>query len=104
LQFVAAFHKFVPLSNAMLKNGKGYNDWTQGTRWQDFAMALQWLYDYHPNGQEALLLDTMQRIKNVSTNWRDVFSAAKFPTTAVPAYASINWHGKRQSQHVLLLF
>ncbi|KAG8790469.1 hypothetical protein FRC12_011792 [Ceratobasidium sp. 428] len=92
-RFVAAFHKFVPLSNTMLKNGQGYNDWTDGTRWQDYAMALQWLYDHHPNGQEALLIDTMQRIKNVSTDWRDVMSEAKFPTTAVPAYARIYWHG-----------
>ncbi|KAG8707752.1 hypothetical protein FRC08_000312 [Ceratobasidium sp. 394] len=92
-RFVAAFHKFVPLSNTMLRNGQGYNDWTDGTRWQDYAMALQWLYDYHPNGQEALLIDTMQRIKNVSTDWRDVMSEAKFPTTAVPAYARIYWHG-----------
>ncbi|KAG8747097.1 hypothetical protein FRC10_002513 [Ceratobasidium sp. 414] len=92
-RFVAAFHKFVPLSNTMLRNGQGYNDWTDGTRWQDYAMALQWLYDYHPDGQEALLIDTMQRIKNVSTDWRDVMSEAKFPTTAVPAYARIYWHG-----------
>ncbi|KAG9086116.1 hypothetical protein FRC06_003268, partial [Ceratobasidium sp. 370] len=92
-RFVAAFHKFVPLSNTMLRNGQGYNDWTDGTRWQDYAMALQWLYDYHPNGQEALLIDTMQRIKNVSTDWRDVMSEAKFPTTSVPAYARIYWHG-----------
>ncbi|KAG8703304.1 hypothetical protein FRC09_004234 [Ceratobasidium sp. 395] len=91
-RFVTAFHKFVALSNTMLKNGQGYNDWTQGTRWQDYAMALQWLYDNYPNGNEALLLDTMQRIKSVSTNWRDVLSASKFPTTSVTDFR-IYWHG-----------
>ncbi|QRV72340.1 glycoside hydrolase family 127 protein [Ceratobasidium sp. AG-Ba] len=91
-RFVTAFHKFVALSNTMLKNKQGYGDWTQGTRWQDYAMALQWLYDNHPNGNEVLLLDTMQRIKSVSTNWRDVFSASKFPTTAVTDMR-IYWHG-----------
>lgn len=55
-------------------------------------MALQWLYDYHPNGKESLLVDTMQRIKNVSTNWRDVMSEAKFPKTAVSEFR-IYWHG-----------
>lgn len=91
-KFVTAFHKFVELSNQMLRNGQGTNDWTGGTRWQDYSMALQWLYDYHPNGKEELLIDTMQRIKNVSTNWRDVLSEAKFPTSSVSEFR-IYWHG-----------
>ncbi|KAF8681377.1 Beta-L-arabinofuranosidase GH127 [Rhizoctonia solani] len=91
-KFVAAFHKFVEISNQMLRNGQGTSDWTGGTRWQDYAMALQWLHDYHPNGKEELLVDTMQRIKAVSTNWRDVMSEAKFPTSSVSEFR-IYWHG-----------
>ncbi|KAJ1308345.1 hypothetical protein OPQ81_004055 [Rhizoctonia solani] len=91
-KFVMAFHKFVEISNQMLRNGQGTNDWTRGTRWQDYAMALQWLHDYHPNGKEELLVDTMKRIKAVSTNWRDVMSEAKFPTSAVSEFR-IYWHG-----------
>ncbi|CAE6493082.1 unnamed protein product [Rhizoctonia solani] len=91
-KFVTAFHKFVALSNQMLRNGTGTNDWTGGTRWQDYSMALQWLHDYHPNGKEELLVDTMQRIKAVSTNWRDVMSEAKFPTSSVSQFR-IYWHG-----------
>ncbi|CAE6403525.1 unnamed protein product [Rhizoctonia solani] len=91
-KFVTAFHKFVELSNQMLRNGTGTNDWTGGTRWQDYSMALQWLHDYHPNGKEELLVDTMERIKAVSTNWRDVMSEAKFPTSSVSQF-KIYWHG-----------
>ncbi|KDN35710.1 hypothetical protein RSAG8_11389, partial [Rhizoctonia solani AG-8 WAC10335] len=91
-KFVAAFHKFVELSNQMLRNGKGTNDWTGGTLCQDYSMALQWLHDNHPNGKEELLVDTMQRIKAVSTNWRDVMSQAKFPTSSVSEFR-IYWHG-----------
>lgn len=84
----------------MLRNGQGTNDWTGGTRWQDYSMALQWLYDYHPNGKEELLIDTMQRIKNVSTNWRDVLSEAKFPTSSVSEFR-IYWHGTSLISHVV---
>lgn len=32
------------------------------------------LYDFHPNGQEALLVDTMQRLKWSGVPWEKVFS------------------------------
>ncbi|PFH53444.1 hypothetical protein AMATHDRAFT_137444, partial [Amanita thiersii Skay4041] len=71
---VSALHKFVPLANTMLKNnGQGVEPWT-ATRWQDFVMTLQWLYDNHPDGQEALLIDTMQRLKWTGVPWEKVFS------------------------------
>ncbi len=31
------------------------------------------LYDYHPNGNEDLLLDTMVRLKWSGVPWEDVF-------------------------------
>ncbi|KNZ81060.1 hypothetical protein J132_03050 [Termitomyces sp. J132] len=78
---VTALYKFVTLANSMLKNGEGVEDWT-ATRWEDFVITLQWLYDNHPNGQEALLIDTMKRLKWSGVPWEKVFSKEYFPTTA----------------------
>ncbi|QRV99016.1 glycoside hydrolase family 127 protein [Ceratobasidium sp. AG-Ba] len=90
--------RFVQLANAMLKEGRGIQDWTRGTRWQDFALALQWLHEWlvgHGRGSPevlALLHDTMVRIKAVSIDWRSVFSEELFPKEAVNEWR-IYWHG-----------
>ncbi|KAF5384254.1 hypothetical protein D9615_003331 [Tricholomella constricta] len=96
-QVVTAMHKFVMLANTMLKAGQGVEPWA-ATRWEDFVMALQWLYDYHPNGQEALLIDTMQKLKWSGVPWEKVFSTQYFPKTAVehtpnPFGLPLTWHG-----------
>ncbi|KAG6907531.1 hypothetical protein DXG01_008567 [Tephrocybe rancida] len=70
---VTAMHKFVALANTMLKAGQGVEDWT-ATRWEDFVIALQWLYDNHPDGQEDILIDTMKRLKWSGVPWEKVFS------------------------------
>jgi hypothetical protein len=58
------------------------------------------LYDYHPQGNEALLLDTMSRLKSSGKPWDLVFSDQYFPTGAVEGKAvpsalgnDIVWHG-----------
>ncbi|KAF9444894.1 hypothetical protein P691DRAFT_735811 [Macrolepiota fuliginosa MF-IS2] len=100
---VTALHKFVALANTMLKNnGEGVEAWTQ-TRWEDFVISLQWLYDYHPNGNEALLIDTMQRLKWTGVPWEKVFSEQYFPQTAVehtpnPFNLPLTWHGVNMAE------
>jgi len=94
---VPAMHKFVALANSMLQKGQGTEAWTN-TRWEDFVIALQWLYDFYPNGKEDLLIDTMKRIKWAGVPWEKVFSTQYFPTTAVdntpnPFGLSLTWHG-----------
>ncbi|KAF8062243.1 hypothetical protein FPV67DRAFT_262778 [Lyophyllum atratum] len=101
-QVVTALHKFVVLANTMLKAGQGVEAWA-ATRWEDFVMALQWLYDFHPNGQEALLMDTMQRLKWSGVPWEKVFSKQYFPTTAVehtpnPFNLPLTWHGVNMAE------
>lgn len=32
------------------------------------------LYDFHPNGQEGVLIDTMKMLKAAGDPWQDVFS------------------------------
>lgn len=89
---VTALHKFVVVANKMLREGLGVDKWAQ-TRWEDFVMVLQWyvvrcschlycrfvkhvlrLHDYHPQGQEDLLVDTMVRLKWSGVPWEKVFS------------------------------
>jgi hypothetical protein len=48
------------------------DSWTN-TRWEDFVIALQWLYDYYPNGNEELLADTMLQLKYSGVPWDIVF-------------------------------
>jgi hypothetical protein len=86
--------KFVKLANKMLREGKGTQDWTRGTRWQDFVLAMQWLHDRRSSREDRELLhDTTIRIKSVSTDWRSVFSEERFPKEAVTEWR-IYWHGK----------
>ncbi|KAF7762202.1 CAZyme family GH146 [Agaricus bisporus var. burnettii] len=95
---VTALHKFVPLANKMLhNNGEGVDAWAQ-TRWEDFVITLQWLHDFHPNGKEDLLVDTMKQLKFTGVPWEKVFSEQLFPKTAVehtpnPFNLPLTWHG-----------
>lgn len=91
-RIVPALHKFVALANTMLHNGQGQDDWAK-TRWEDFVMVLQWyvaypasgrvsvliqlfsrLYDFHPDGQEDVLIDTMKMLKWQGDPWEQVFA------------------------------
>ncbi|KAI0825775.1 hypothetical protein BC629DRAFT_1586645 [Irpex lacteus] len=98
---VTALHKFVSLANTMLHKGEGLEEWTN-TRWEDFVMVLQWLYDFHPDGQEDLLIDTMKMLKYTGDPWEDVFSPKYFPTTAVEnlnnPFPVLTWHGVNMAE------
>ncbi|EEB92535.1 hypothetical protein MPER_08940 [Moniliophthora perniciosa FA553] len=85
---VNALHKFVKVANTMLHNGQGMEAWTQ-TRWADFVMTLEWLYDHHPNGQEALLIDTMKQVKYAGVPWEVVFKT--------------EWHGVNLAEGIKAL-
>ncbi|KAI0369101.1 hypothetical protein BV20DRAFT_1081257 [Pilatotrama ljubarskyi] len=93
---VPALHKFVSLANTMLHNGDGLEDWTR-SRWEDFVITLQWLYDFHPDGQEDILIDTMKLLRSTGDRWEDVFSEQYFPTGPVDnlqnPVSPLSWHG-----------
>ncbi|KAL0946134.1 hypothetical protein HGRIS_012399 [Hohenbuehelia grisea] len=98
---VTALHKFVALANTMLKNNQGVEPWT-ATRWEDFVITLQWLYDFHPNGNEAILIDTMKRLKWTGVPWEQVFNPQFFPTKAVDntpnPFPALTWHGVNMAE------
>ncbi|KIK68378.1 hypothetical protein GYMLUDRAFT_91918 [Collybiopsis luxurians FD-317 M1] len=101
-EVVTALYKFVSLANTMLHNGQGVEAWTQ-TRWEDFVITLQWLYDFHPNDNEALLLDTMKQLKYTGVPWEIVFETQNFPTTATenlrnPTGYVLSWHGVNMAE------
>ncbi|KJA17780.1 hypothetical protein HYPSUDRAFT_146022, partial [Hypholoma sublateritium FD-334 SS-4] len=105
-EVVTALYKFVNLANSMLHAGEGVEAWTQ-TRWEDFVITLQWyvLYDYHPNGNEALLIDTMKQLKYTGVPWEEVFSATVSITKQVSDLTSQNpfnlpltWHGVNMAE------
>ncbi|KAI0705252.1 hypothetical protein BC835DRAFT_1410156 [Cytidiella melzeri] len=93
---VAALHKFVSLANTMLHNGEGLEQWAN-TRWQDFVVTLQWLYDFHPHGREDLLIDTMKMLKHTGDPWESYF-----PTTAAEnhenPFPELTWHGVNMAE------
>ncbi|THV00262.1 hypothetical protein K435DRAFT_934582 [Dendrothele bispora CBS 962.96] len=99
---VSAFHKFVKIANEMLRKGEGVDKWA-ATRWEDFVLVLQWLHDYHPRGQEELLVDTMVRLKWTGVPWEKVFSEEYFPTGPVenltnPFGMELSWHGVNMAE------
>ncbi|KAJ7291155.1 hypothetical protein C8J57DRAFT_1271530 [Mycena rebaudengoi] len=101
-QVVNALYKFVQLSNTMLKSN---NTGETQTRWEDYVMVLQWLYDFHPRDStsQALLVDTMTRLKWTGVPWEKVFSKQFFPTTAVentrnPFNLALTWHGVNMAE------
>ncbi|KAL0062698.1 hypothetical protein AAF712_010393 [Marasmius tenuissimus] len=123
---VNALHKFVVEANRMLHAGQGMEQWTQ-TRWADFVMALEWLYDFHPNGKQDLLIDTMKQVKYAGVPWEIVFDTKasshdfaslrywteghitqNFPTTAIdnlrnPTGYDLSWHGVNLAEGIKAL-
>ncbi|KAJ7222587.1 hypothetical protein GGX14DRAFT_664365 [Mycena pura] len=96
-QVVTALYKFVNLANSMLRSNN--------TGKEDFVITLQWLFDNHPNGtaSQALLIDTMERLKFTGVPWEKVFSAQFFPTKAVehtpnPFNLDLTWHGVNMAE------
>ncbi|KAK7453926.1 hypothetical protein VKT23_011439 [Stygiomarasmius scandens] len=99
---VDALHKFVKVANKMLRNCEGVDKWA-ATRWEDFVLVLQWLHDYHPQGQQELLVDTMVRLKWTGVPWEKVFSEEYFPTGPVenltnPFGMELSWHGVNMAE------
>jgi hypothetical protein len=100
-QVVSAMMKFVSLSNTMLKNKQGIEPWMQ-TRWADYVMTLEWLYEFHTAASDTasqnLLLETMQLIQDNGNDWIGVFQEAHFPkipTEQIGAspFGVLTWHG-----------
>jgi hypothetical protein len=98
--------KFVSLSNTMLKSNQGIEPWTQ-TRWEDYVITLQWLYDYHvatnDTATQLLLISTMQLLRSTGSNWFGVFLPANFPKVPTEQagnnpFGVLTWHGVNMAE------
>ncbi|KAF7296050.1 hypothetical protein MKEN_01420100 [Mycena kentingensis (nom. inval.)] len=98
---VDALHRFVPLANRMLHAGQGTEEWA-ATRWEDFVVTLQWLYDNDPRGQEALLVDTMHQSKLSGIPWELVFSEKltlrDLAEKLKNPFPELSWHGVNMAE------
>jgi hypothetical protein len=98
--------KFVSLSNTMLKNKQGIEPWMQ-TRWEDYVMTLEWLYEFHTQSNDTtsqqLLLETMQLIQDNGDDWIGVFQEENFPKIATEQlggapFGVLTWHGVNMAE------
>ncbi|KAF8591854.1 hypothetical protein K439DRAFT_1536444 [Ramaria rubella] len=100
-KILGALNKFIPLANSMLKQGEGLEPWTQ-TRWEDFVMTLQWLYDNNASPNQTLLTETMSLLRSTGDDWIGVFQKQYFPTIAVDNITSpfgvLTWHGVNMAE------
>ncbi|KAK7060778.1 hypothetical protein VNI00_000510 [Paramarasmius palmivorus] len=98
-EVIDSVYKFVELANQLLTNGEGRDpDGWGDARWFEFAISLQWLYEFHPNDKEEVLLDTMEKLKTAGFDWERVFSEELFPKTSAwgmpnPFNTRLVWHG-----------
>lgn len=87
---VISLHRFSLLLNQMLiNNGSGYlnqpaGDWSSHmmswgrVRGHDMIIALQWLLEYHPNGNSRALITNMQMLHKYSLKWEDWYNEAAY--------------------------
>ncbi|KIJ34650.1 hypothetical protein M422DRAFT_263212 [Sphaerobolus stellatus SS14] len=89
-RIVDAMHRFVSLAHDIWASGDegnasmGFQFDYQNVRWEELIYSLQWLYDNYPQGNEDMLIETMQLVKASGFDWKnDYFTDAAFPKEAV---------------------
>ncbi|KAF5377925.1 hypothetical protein D9615_006767 [Tricholomella constricta] len=98
-RIVDAMHRFVVLANNLWKTGQqGVPSMGFQFDYQYFIYALQWLYDNAPRDKEALLLETMQLVRDQGFSWKNSFyTDAAFPKTSVTAFSQ-RTHGVNNAE------
>lgn len=97
-KIVSAMHKFIFIANRMLKNnytgfiqqpGDNFDPYGFGVaRAHELSTTLQWLYESHPRGNEALIWETMNLMWSgaalAKRDWTNFFVDGVFPTQGTP--------------------
>jgi len=107
-------HKFVSLANSMLKDnytgfiqqpGDDFDPWGFGvSRAHELSSSLQWLYEVHPDGQEAVIWETMELMWSGAVvggkDWTTFFVEGVFPLLGTPPEKVIGGfeHGVNMAQ------
>ena len=88
-KIIPAMHSFVNLMNTMLISNVGLHEIWGKVRYQDMLIALQWLYENHPAGNQQILLETMHLLHYRGFHWsswwnNDTFIFADLDTVQPP--------------------
>ena len=75
---IPAMYKFVNLMHDNIQSNQSYAQiWSQ-SRYADMILSLQWLYEHYPESNEALLLSTMNLLRNGGVDWASYFTEANY--------------------------
>jgi hypothetical protein len=114
-RIVTAMHKFVALAHSMLQDnftgliqnktlGDNFDPWGFGlSRTHELPLALQWLYENHPRGNEELIWETMELMfvggRKGSRDWTTFFVEGVFPKLGTPNFKTSGFtHGVNLAQ------
>ena len=78
-RIVSAIHRFVPILNTLLHDGKSPDETWGRARYGDMSLVLQWLVTYHPSNDTALIFDTMAALQEWAIDWPGFYSEGSFP-------------------------
>ncbi|KAG7445620.1 uncharacterized protein BT62DRAFT_1006631 [Guyanagaster necrorhizus] len=103
-RIVGAMHSFITLVHSTWASGSegdpedGFQFEYQYVRWEELVYSLQWLYDNYPNGQEDILIETMQLLRDSGFSWKDDwYTEASFAREAVTSFFSYT-HGVNNAE------
>lgn len=94
-EMLKAMHRFVNLMHSMLKNDYQGYVWKQGDRFDeqwgrsrasDMVLALQWLYEHHPEDNHAKIHECMFMVYEKAFDWSWWFSDGVFLKKDIETY------------------
>lgn len=75
---IPPMHRFVKLMNTIIMDGKSNDEVWGRSRYADMLITLQWLYEFHPDGNEDVLLQCMQRIRDHGSDWAGYYTKENY--------------------------
>ncbi|MCJ1310121.1 hypothetical protein MMC25_003782 [Agyrium rufum] len=71
-------YKFISLMQTSLEQDIEFSQIWGQSRYADMILVLQWLYETYPEGNEDLLLNTMNLLKQRGIDWADYFTEENY--------------------------
>ncbi len=77
-KIISAMYSFVSLMHSMLVDNIGYRQIWGRVRYPDMLISLQWLYEYYPEGNQQVLLETMYLLDSSGFDWSEFWTEENF--------------------------
>ena len=77
-RIVPAINKFVNVMRSMLKYNSGLQEFWGRVRYPDMIIVLQWMYEKFPQGNQAVLLETMQLLDLNGLHWKLYYNSKNY--------------------------